>query len=178
MAEPVSFLSATAAGLLQWSALQFRRVATHTERLLGWTGGEHPSRLLRFHTFVAVSIACISILGAVVAWSASIGHQQATERDQAALEERALRAQLDARYAAEAQQDVRLVPIYQSGLLASLESAAEAKRIRPVDPRRAEQLDADVESVGHVGLGTYRRRGWQKRPSRKQNSACLPILKP
>ncbi len=129
---------------------------TRPRRFLGWLVGglgwneplHHHKKTdratVRFHTRVAVLIACVSMVGAVAAWRASIHANQASEFDQQEMQERALKAQLDLRFAAIANEDSRLVPLYQSELANSMWLHYEADQVSKTSPRLAAQLDAEA----------------------------------
>jgi hypothetical protein len=119
-----------------------------TQSGLGWV--ESPDRkkpepaVVRFHTRVAVLIACVSMVGAVAAWRASIHADKASELDQQAIQEHTQKAELDLTFAALANEDVRQVTVYRSELAASITSAQEADAVRASNPGRAAELDAQA----------------------------------
>lgn len=122
------------------------RASGSLERALGWHRRGHKAgdSTIRFHTRVAVLIACVSMVGAVAAWRASVHANQASDYDQQEIQERSLKAQLDMRFAAAANEDSRLVPLYQYYIADSIAASQEADAIRVSQPQLAAQFDAQA----------------------------------
>ena len=101
----------------------------------------------RFRTAIAFFIAVVSIMGAVVAWRASINSNDASTLDQTELQELAQKQQKETYYSDRIDEDLRLLDRYRSYVQQSELLTADADSVRAQDPALADSLSAQAQSA-------------------------------
>ena len=109
-------------------------------RTRAWLGVEANVRAV-----IAVSIAVVSVLGALVAWQATVIGEEAAKSDGLGLQEVTLRVQEEAKHQATVDEDVRIFALYHEHIDAAALLSADADRVRQSDPRLATNLDAQAQ---------------------------------
>jgi hypothetical protein len=102
------------------------------------------ARLERFRTWVAIGLLGSAVLGAVVAWRASVAAADASDLDQYATQQFVQQRHLVAAKAGEVAQDQRLLTQYQARLRAWKLLQENAARVRASDPALAASLAAQA----------------------------------
>jgi hypothetical protein len=98
----------------------------------------------RFRTWVALAIALISILGAIVAFRASLSEEEAHRLDLDGLQASAEVQQIKTNTEAIANEDQRTAVEYQDHIVLALKLEAEATKAS--DPQVAASLDAEAQN--------------------------------
>jgi hypothetical protein len=100
----------------------------------------------RFRTWVAIAIALVSILGAVVAFSATLTEQDARKLDAQGIEDSSRQQQIVTDLQATVNQDLRYLVSYQEHVKAATELDQQANTLQADDPTSASLLHAQAES--------------------------------
>ena len=103
---------------------------------------------LRFRTGIAIAV--VSMLGAVVAWRASIVSSDASDLNQFATQELAEQQQILARHQNEVNQDIRLLASFQEHAWLEKRYRDDAKKVKKSSPDLAKGLQ--VRANGEAGL--------------------------
>lgn len=100
----------------------------------------------RFRTWVAIAIAVVSILGAVVAFSATLTEQDALKLDTQGVEDTSRQQQIVTDLQATVNQDRRYLVPYQEHIKAAQVLDQQATTLEATDPASASLLHAQAES--------------------------------
>lgn len=100
----------------------------------------------RFRTWVAIAIAVVSILGAVVAFSATLTEQDARRLDQQGIQDASRQQQIITDLQATVDEDLRYLAPYQEHIKAAQTLDAQATALQSSDPASAALLHAQAES--------------------------------
>jgi hypothetical protein len=104
----------------------------------------------RFRTRVAILIAVTSMIGAVVAFRASITSSNASSLDQLATQELVQQEQIEARLQGQVAQDLRLLGRYQQHVKAARLLERDANKVRGRFPELAERLATQAEGESYL----------------------------
>jgi hypothetical protein len=100
----------------------------------------------RFKTLVAVGIVVVSVAGALVAWQAAVRANEASDLDQAGLQQLVQRQQREADLESLVVQDFRLFGPYQQHVLMWRILQRQADEVRTDDPDLAGELEGQARS--------------------------------
>ena len=100
----------------------------------------------RFRTWVAIAIAIVSILGAVVAFSATLTEQDARRLDQQGIQDASRQQQIITDLQATVDADLRYLAPYQEHIKAAQILDDQANTLQATDPDSASLLHAQAES--------------------------------
>lgn len=100
----------------------------------------------RFRTWVAIGIAIVSILGAVVAFSATLTEQDARSLDQQGIQDASHQQQIVTDLQATVNEDLRYLAQYQEHIKAAEILDDQANSLQATDPSSATLLHAQAES--------------------------------
>lgn len=125
-----------------------RRLFTPLDRVFSWIEGQQPGQpgpAERFRTAVAILIAAVSVLGAIVAWRASVYSTDASNLDQQATQELVRRQQILASFRGFVSQDRRFHGPYQEHVKAATLLDRESRAVRRRNPVHATELRAQAQ---------------------------------
>lgn len=114
-----------------------RRWRARLQGLLGRDGADR--------TAIAIAIAIVSVLGAIVAWQASLTSEDASRLDQHGMQQLTMRLQRQATDEAKVDQDLRLLATYQGHVKAWRLLSADADSVRRSQPGLAASLDGQAQ---------------------------------
>lgn len=100
----------------------------------------------RFRTWVAIAIAVVSVLGAVVAFSATLTDQSARQLDQQGVENVSRQQQIITELQATVDADLRYLAPYQEHIKAAQMLDTQANTLTAAHPNSAALLHAEAES--------------------------------
>ncbi len=127
-----------------------------------------------FHNRVGVLIAIMSILGALIAWRASVASNIAADLAQVSVQQNLTQQQLQAEIGGQVSQDLRLFPQYQEHVKNWKYLTRDAANLKTQDPATAQELEDEGKeelalarasinfsptprAAGHLGRGGQRR---------------------
>jgi hypothetical protein len=100
----------------------------------------------RFRTIVAITIAVVSILGAVVAFTGTLAEQSARQLDQQGLQDAATQQEIITNLSGTVQEDQRNLAPYQEDIKAAGILQSQAAKLEATDPASAKTLRNQAES--------------------------------